>query len=180
MRHVRLGEIALLGCPQLIQQLDRAAHLADAQPAVAVRVEQVEQAAAVVGQHQRHGGRPGAPLHLNQVVEVGDQLLFVDLAVAVAVDDRELAAEKGAGLGLLLVQVAVAVLVGLAELAEELLADQAAQAVLALELAAAQLQPGPAQVEQRHAGQQLQLARHRRRLALDARRAGLADSQAHD
>ena len=58
-RDVVSGEVSLAVAVKLRQQFRRAAHLADAQPAVAVGVQHVEQAAALVRKGQRHLPKPG-------------------------------------------------------------------------------------------------------------------------
>ena len=114
-RQCRLAEVALACAVELLQQLRRLPHLADAEPAVAVGVQQVEQAAALVGELQRHAAGRDALLQLVQVIEIGEHFLLGQLAVAVAVHRLE----QGCGTaGLAWVsfssRIAVAVLVGLA------------------------------------------------------------------
>src|SRR5262249_7061459 len=79
---------------QLLDQLARLAHLAHAQPAVAVAVEQVEQAAALVADRQRAAAGVGLVAPLLLLAEVGQHLLEVQLAVAVGVHLLEQAGEE--------------------------------------------------------------------------------------
>src|SRR5262249_27660038 len=69
---------------ELVDQLDRLAHLANAQPAIAVLVDQIEQALALIGDRHRHTGGPGSVLQRLLLLEVGEHLLEVELAIAIS------------------------------------------------------------------------------------------------
>jgi hypothetical protein len=85
VRQVVARQVTLVRAIKLLQQFRDLAHFADAEAAVAVGVEQAEQAAALIGNAERHRTGRNALLQLLQVVEVGIDLLFGQLAVAVAI-----------------------------------------------------------------------------------------------